>query len=309
MLQEFDIIRRYFQRPQPSPAVLLGSGDDAALLQPPPGRLLAVTTDAQVLGTHFDHNTPAVDVGWKALAVNLSDLAAMGAEPAAFTCALTLPAVDEHWIAGFAAGLYDCATYYGIPLVGGNISRGALSITVQALGWCKPGQVLRRDAARPGDLICVTGTLGDAALALRLGAAADPALRQRLFRPSARMNAGLILCEIARCGIDISDGLVADLGHVLAASGCGARLNVDALPRSPAFQRQCSQEQVLPLLLAGGEDYELCVTMPAAAFETVQSRLDVSLTAVGEIMSGQGLHLRDSRGRPVELSLSGFTHF
>lgn len=309
MLREFELIERYFRRPQPSAQVWLGSGDDAALITPPLDHLLAVTTDAQVLGTHFNDQTPAEAVGWKSLAVNLSDLAAMGAAPAAFTCALTLPTVDESWIAGFAEGLYAAAAHYDIPLVGGNISRGALSITIQAMGWCKPRQILRRDAAQPGDLICVTGTVGDAALALRLGHSADAFLQQRLQRPDARLREGLILREAAGCAIDLSDGLYPDLSHVLRASGCGARLNLNALPQSPSFRAFCPPDQRVDLQLAGGEDYELCVTLPEASIPELRSRLAIPLTVVGKITSEMGFHLHDEQGRPVKWASSGFRHF
>lgn len=316
MASEFDVIRRHFRRPQHSPDVVLGSGDDAALLQPRPDQHLVVTTDAQVEGVHFRAGTAAADVGWKSLAVNLSDLAAMGAEPAAFTCALTLPQVDENWLEDFADGLYALADAAGIALVGGNISRGALSITIAAMGWCAPGQALRRDAGQPGDKLCVTGTLGDAALAYvneaawqLHGNAQQQALLQRLQRPQARWREGRVLAQYARCGIDLSDGLAADVQHLMQASGCGARLQAAHLPASAAFQHLCPPQQRLPLQLAGGEDYELCVALPESAIAPVTAQLDCRFTVIGELTATRQLVVVDAEQTQLPWNSTGFQHF
>ncbi|MGH8529504.1 MAG: thiamine-phosphate kinase [Nevskiales bacterium] len=356
---EFEIIRRYFQRPPKRPDVVLGSGDDAALLQPPPGMLLAATTDTLVAGRHFHDDWPAADIGWRALAVNLSDLAAMGAQPAWFTCALTVPEADEKWLAGFAQGLFELAAQYPLDLVGGNLSCGPLSITIQALGFVAAEKALRRDAARPGDLICVTGTLGDASLALQLldtrppnppstssgqalpqgegeqsfsppraegvsknlppprgeglreGGATDAQLiylTQRLRRPTPRIAAGLALAGVAHAAIDISDGLAADLGHVLAASGVGAEIRTNKLPMSPAFARLAPRASRLPLQLSGGDDYELCICLPQDKLAAVQARLNVPLTVIGAVTATAGLRDLSTPGGQ-RLTPAGYDHF
>ncbi len=341
MPSEFDLIRRYFQRPPLRSDVVLGSGDDAALLQPPAGMLLAATTDTLVSGRHFHEHWPAADIGWRALAVNLSDLAAMGAQPAWFTCALTIPEADENWLAGFASGLFDFAAQHRVDLVGGNLSRGPLSVTIQALGFVKPGQALRRDGAKAGDLVCVTGTLGDAALALKLeggsedtrppplipphkgegnafgppplvgggegegsGAPKDTKyLLRRLRRPTPRIAAGLALAGVAHAAIDISDGLAADLRHILEASGVGAEISSAKLPASPAFSHLAPPASRLALQLAG-DDYELCVCLPRDKLDAAKAGLDCELTVIGEITSQPGL--RDLSGASLT---AGYDHF
>jgi thiamine-monophosphate kinase len=239
-LTEFNLIERYFTRPAaaPDPDVILGIGDDAALVRVPTGMELAVATDTLVEGVHFPPQTAPETIGHKALAVNLSDMAAMGAEPRWATLALTLPQADEDWLTAFSSGFLALAAAEGVQLIGGDTTRGPLSITVQILGLLPSGSALRRSGACAGDLVYVTGTLGDAGLALRMlqhahGSAAVAApLAQRLNQPQPRTQEGLALRGIASAAIDISDGLCADLGHILAASGVGAHINLAALPLS-----------------------------------------------------------------------------
>ncbi|MGD8630613.1 MAG: thiamine-phosphate kinase, partial [Gammaproteobacteria bacterium] len=233
---EFDIIGRYFRRqPVKRKDVLTGIGDDAAVLHLPVDRELLLCIDTLVAGVHFPAGTPAAAIGHKALAVNLSDLAAMGAEAAWATLALTLPEPDPVWLEAFSGGFFALAGRHRVQLVGGDTTRGPLTVTVQAHGFAPQGQALRRTGARPGDRIYVTGTLGDAGLALHLRDAAAAELRVRLDYPEPRLDAGSLLRGLASAVIDISDGLLADLGHLLEDKGLGASLQVDGLPRSRAF--------------------------------------------------------------------------
>lgn len=311
-MDEFSLIRRHFAGLTPaSPDVVLGIGDDCALLQPSPGMQLAVTSDTLVAGRHFPESTAPADIGWKALAVNLSDLAAMGAQPRWFTLALTLPTADPGWLEGFAVGLGELARASGIALVGGDTTRGPLSITITAMGEVAPGQALRRDGARPGDRICVTGTLGDAALALRLlDQPALPAqLRQRLDRPMPRIRAGLALRGLATAALDISDGLAGDLGHILAASGVGAEIDLRALPGSAHFNGLAPVALRAELMLRGGDDYELCLCLPPESVEEAQQRLDVPLTEIGRITVEPGLRSIDGSGSAQPQDACGYRHF
>jgi len=311
-MDEFSLIRRYFAALTPGRAdIALGIGDDCALLQPPPGQQLAVTSDTLIAGRHFPEATAPADIGWKALAVNLSDLAAMGAEPRWFLLALSLPAADEAWLSGFAAGLGELARDSGIALVGGDTTRGPLSITITAMGLVPPGQALRRDGARPGDRICVTGTLGDAALALRRldDAGLPPLLRQRLDRPMPRNAAGIALRGLATAAIDVSDGLAGDLNHILLASGVGAEIELSRLPASAHFNGLAPAAERASLQLQGGDDYELCVCLPADQVEEARRRLDVPLTEIGCIAAEPGLRVLDTNGQPLTFAARGYTHF
>lgn len=316
---EFELIRRYFAGLTPESAdVALGIGDDAALLRVPAGQELAVTTDTLVAGRHFPLSTTPADIGWKALAVNLSDLAAMGAEARWFTLALTLPEPDERWIAGFAEGLRALALLHRLALVGGDTTRGPLSITITAMGLVPAGQGLRRDGAGVGDLVCVTGTLGDAALALSQldqagSGVAAYALRARLDRPSPRLDAGLALRGLATAALDLSDGLAGDLRHILSASGVGAELDPAALPSSAEFAALTaglSAAERFALQAQGGDDYELCVCMPRQHLAAARSRLaPLPLTEIGHITAGQGLRLRYPDGSTKPLLATGYSHF
>ena len=306
-MAEFELIQRYFAGlTPPAGTVRLGIGDDAALLEPPPGHTLVMTLDTLVAGRHFFSDADPEGVGHKSLAVNLSDLAAMGAEPAWALLSLTLPQMDPPWLAAFSRGLGALAHRHGVSLVGGDSCRGPLSIALQLTGLVPAGRALTRGGGRPGDRVFVTGTLGDAALALRLlqaGRSPSPALRRRLERPEPRLAEGQRLRGIASACIDLSDGLVADLGHLCRASGCGARLQAEAIPRSAAVR--AAGDWRLPL--AGGDDYELCFTVPPANLARLQA-LDLELHPIGELVEGEGVEVLDSQGRPLP-HYCGFDHF
>lgn len=318
-MTEFELISRYFAaQPVVRDDVVMGIGDDAAILQPPAGHHLVVTTDTLVEGVHFLPDTDPAALGHKALTVNLSDLAAMGAEPAWFLLNLTLPSVNERWLAGFCEGLFALAPEHNLQLVGGNTTRGPLAIAIEAHGFVPEGEAIRRSGAQPGDSIYVTGTLGDAALALqhRLGqrvlAAHDCAeLLPRLERPSARVREGKLLRRFASSAIDVSDGLLADLGHVLDASGVGALVQRDRVPLSATYSAHLA-EFGWDAALTGGEDYELVFTVSSRSgreFERWQSRFGCSVTCIGEIVSGPGLTVLDSAGNTYQPMRTGHDHF
>ena len=321
MLSEFDLIKHYFQRPRPtSDRTVLGIGDDCALLAPGPGKLLAVSSDMLVEGRHFFAGADPFQLGHKALAVNLSDLAEMGATPLGFTLALALPSADPAWLDGFSRGLFALADAHGCELVGGDTTRGPLNICITIFGELQPGQALRRDAARAGDDIWISGTLGDARLALAglldevtLDAADAALAAPRLHAPAPRVALGRLLAEggLAHAALDISDGLVGDLGHILAASRVGALLDVDALPAGPALARQ-PQDLRRRFSAAGGDDYELCFTAPAAqrdAIVAVGQQCGTAVTRVGRIEAEAGLRLVDGDGAPLAMRLHGWDHF
>lgn len=311
---EFDLIARIRQRAA-AQGPLLGIGDDCALVQSPPGQVLAVTSDTLNVGVHFPHGSAAADIGWKALAVNLSDLAAMGAQPAFCTLALSLPQPDAAWLDGFLDGFLALAGQHGVALAGGDTTRGPLSITVTAHGWVPATQALRRDGARVGDAVWVTGTLGDAAAALaqlEAGGVADPALRERLDRPLPRVAAGLALRDIAHACIDVSDGLLQDLGHVCTASGVAAEIALDALPASTALLARSTAETRHGEQATGGDDYELCFTAAAAqedAIHALAQTLALRITRVGSIVEGTGVQALLADGRVWQPPRSGYAHF
>ena len=312
---EFALIDRYFTRPARRADTVLGVGDDAALLAVPPGHWLVATTDTMVCGTHFLPGDDPAALGHKLLAVNLSDLAAMGADPAWFTLTLTLPTVEPDWLAAFASGLFALADAAGIELVGGDTTRGPLSLTVQALGTVPLTLALRRDGAQPGDGIYVSGTLGDAALALALrldGASVPTALAARLDRPTPRLALGRALRGRASAAIDISDGLIADLGHLCTRSGVGAEIDFAALPRSAAFDAAARGSADADKPLCGGDDYELCFTLPAAqeaGVTALTAAAGCALTRIGRITAEPGVHCLDAAGRLVTPARPGFDHF
>ena len=320
-LTEFSLIERYFSRPavQHDPDVVLGIGDDAALLRVPEGMELAVATDTLVEGVHFLPHTKPEDVGHKALAVNLSDMAAMGAEPRWATLALTLPQADESWLAAFSTGFFALADEYRIQLIGGDTTRGPLSITVQILGLVPAGMALRRSGAHAGDLIYVTGTLGDAGLALRslqlqleLSVEHTAHVMQRLNRPQPRVTEGIALRGIASAAIDISDGLAADLGHILQSSGTGARINLSALPLSDAVAAYVSHSGDWPLPLCAGDDYELCFTVPTQKCSALLDAMKSSPTGcthIGVIEAAPGLRCISASGELITPRAGGYQHF
>jgi thiamine-monophosphate kinase len=315
---EFDLIERFFKHPaRRSP---LGVGDDCALLAPAPGMQLAVTSDMLVEGRHFLSTVDPARLGHKALAVNLSDLAACGAAPLAFTLALSLPQADEAWLAPFARGLLALAGEHGCELVGGDTTRGPLTICITAFGEVPQGQALLRSGARPGDELWASGSVGDSRLALEVfrGRLAVPgtvfdAARTRMEQPQPRVALGLALRGIASAAIDVSDGLLGDLGHVLAASGVGARIDVAAaagLLAAPAGLFDF--EHRLELVLAGGDDYELLFTAPAPSRDAVlaaAAQAGVAVTRIGAIEADAGTRLVDPRGRLLDRRYASFDHF
>lgn len=319
MLSEFDLIKQFFKRDRPGRADL-GIGDDCALLTPTPGRQLAISSDMLVEDRHFFAGADPFMLGHKSLAVNLSDLAAMGARPLGFTLALALPAADPVWLDGFSRGLFALADAHDCELIGGDTTKGPLNICITVFGELAPGHALRRDAARVGDDIWVSGTLGDARLALAgywkefaLPEADHAQAAQRMHMPTPRVALGLALAAqpIALAALDISDGLVGDIGHILTASRVGATLDVDALPAGPVLARQ---EQALRrrFTLAGGDDYELCFTAPTGHRKAVleaERASGTAVTRVGRIDAEAGLRFVDARGSSVDLELSGWDHF
>ena len=326
---EFDLIARYFQRPVASDRIQLGIGDDCAVVQAT--RPLALSIDTLNAGVHFPHSSTPQDIARKAVAVNLSDLAAMGAAPVWAMLALSLPEADEAWLHAFSEALHAALAEHGVALVGGDTTQGSLSISLQVAGelaW--PGH-MRRGGACAGHRIYVTGTLGDAALGLQcaqnpaLARKLDPVQRDfllaRLNRPEARLAFGQQLAAICPCAIDVSDGLLADLGHVLAASGCGARIEIGKLPLSGAarhaFARVSEGRIDWQMVLAHGDDYELCFTLPASresAMRDMARAESLPVHCIGEITGDGGLVLVDENGAPLSLQQlgidrAGFDHF
>ncbi|HTW76000.1 MAG TPA: thiamine-phosphate kinase [Steroidobacteraceae bacterium] len=325
---EAELIRRYFHGlGAPRADVALGIGDDAALLQVPAGSQLVLTTDALAEGAHFLPGAAPRALGHRALAVNLSDIAAMGAEPTWMLLALILPEADEPWLAEFAGGLDALARRHGVALVGGNLCRGPLSITITLAGCVPQGQALRRDGARPGDALYVSGTLGDAAGGRELahGGAPHPELpqprelpepqrqlRQRFECPQPRVALGVALRGLASACIDISDGLCVDATRLLQASGCAGQIDSARLPLSQALRQQFGA-RALPLALGGGEDYELLFSADAArgaAIEQLAARLGVPISRIGAVRSGAGLAVNSSNCDPaVTAAPTAFDHF
>lgn len=317
MPTEFELIARYFARP--APQALLGVGDDAALFRPSCGMALAVSADMLVMGTHFFPETDPRALGHKALAVNLSDMAAMGASPRWVLLSLALPGVDTRWLRRFAGGFFALARRHRVDLVGGDTTRGPLNLSVTILGEVPPHASLRRDAARPGDDVWVSGMLGDAALGVahgkgRVTLAEGEWVRcmRRLERPNPRIELGIALRGVAHAAIDISDGLAADLGHICERSRLGADVYVAQVPRSPLVARLADRRLAHEVLLAGGDDYELCFTAPVRGRGRVQAlgkRLGLPLTRIGTMRRGRGVRLLNADGDAVRIGRHGFDHF
>lgn len=317
-VNEFELINEYFKRAHTdSDEVVVGIGDDAAVIRSINHKDLVVSIDTLVANVHFPLNTSAYDIGWKALAVNLSDMAAMAAQPAWFTLALTLPESSRDWLDAFSHGLFSLAKQFNLPLVGGDTTRGPLSITIQIAGNVATDRALLRSGAQPGDDIYVSGTLGDAALALALlqsGVGTEriaAELLSRLNRPEPRVKLGMALAELAHCAIDISDGLLADLQHMLTAASLGAEIDTRLLPKSTAFNAMSdSIEESLAMQLNGGDDYELCFCVPPEhknKIAMVASECDIPLTRIGKVCISN--MICDSGGTELNPDRLGYQHF
>ena len=329
---EFDVIERYFKRPARKAA--LGVGDDCALIMPTAGMQLAISSDMLVEGRHFLSTVHPSLLGHKALAVNLSDLAASGAEPLAFTLALALPRVDEAWLAGFSEGLFRLADAHGCELIGGDTTQGPLNICITVFGEVPPGDALLRHNAQVGDDIYISGTVGDARLALEvfrgtqsLEANAFEQVRARMEQPTPRVQLGLELRAIANAAIDVSDGLLGDLGHILKRSNVGAEINTDWLQTAGSFSGSLNEHthagispwmaalpfnKRLEFALSGGDDYELCFTAPVNQRELVHAAAwesDTPVTRIGRITEASGLVVLDPQGQPITRRFASFDHF
>ncbi len=327
-MTEFDLIARYFTRPakRADGCVALGVGDDCALINPSPGMQLAISSDMLVVGRHFFSDVSPYSLGHKTLAVNLSDLAACGATPVAFTLALALPSIDEAWLQEFSRGLWALADQYGCELIGGDTTQGPLNICITVFGEVPRGRALLRSGAQVGDDIYVSGTLGDARLALEalqgkleLPPEVLAQARLRLEQPTPRVALGTALRGIATSAIDISDGLAGDLGHILKASGVGAQVDVDITMNLIAARAHIhwskalfDTQKQLQMALSGGDDYELAFTAPPAARQAVQAAAASSrtpVTRIGTIESEPGLRLVDAQGQPIPARFASFDHF
>jgi thiamine-monophosphate kinase len=317
MIGEFEIIERYFKRPDRDPDVLLGIGDDAAVLAAE--GLMAVTVDTLVAGVHFPDGLAPNLLGYRLMAVNLSDLAAMGAVPRWCTLALTLPKPDERWLEGFSRGLFELAERYSVSLVGGDLTRGPLAATLQLMGTVDRGRVLTRGGGKAGDDVYVTGTLGDSAAGIALigervdaapGSAAA-ALKERFYRPVPRVEAGLALRALASAAIDVSDGLLADLGHICERSGCGAVVETESVPVSAELLSTFPPQIALAHALAGGDDYELCFTAPPSRAPQIEAALEgtgVTAKRIGQLVAGRDV-VCTREGEAFTPPARGYSHF
>lgn len=318
-MDEFSLIRRYFNRLPRHASVLLGVGDDGALWRPTPGLDLAIAADMLLAERHFFADEDPAAIGHKALAVNLSDMAAMGAQPRAVTLCLALPHGDAAWLDGFAAGFWELADQYGIDLIGGDTTRGPLTIAIQVWGELLPGTALLRSGARCGDDIWISGRLGGAAVALqhRLGNISVPPsvferCQERLLRPQPRVQLGLQLGAVASAAIDISDGLLSDLGHILQASQCGAEISYSAIALEAGLAELRNQPLVREAVLAGGDDYELCFTAPADKKQVIQQLAEqtgIVLSCIGSIRDEPGIIIKGESGEELHVGRTGYNHF
>lgn len=317
-LGEFELIARYFADLGPlRPGVLQDVGDDCALLALPPGQLLATSIDTMVAGRHFLPEIDPEDLGWRALAAAVSDLAPAGAEPLWFTLALSLPEADPVWLAGFARGLRAGAEAWGLRLVGGDTTSGPLTISLQVMGGVPAGQQIGRAGARPGDLVYLSGCTGEAAAALDLLGKSpvtdtQAQLLSRYLRPEPRLALGRGLRGLATAAVDISDGLLADAGHIAERSGVRLELRSEALPLSPALVAELGAAHALVLALSGGDDYELCFCAPPSAHSEVEAlaqSLGLPITCIGEAVASAGVVCLDASGTPIEAVRTGYEHF
>jgi thiamine-monophosphate kinase len=320
-MREFELIDRYFHAFVDDPTVLLGIGDDGAIVSPHSGKNLVVCVDTLVSGTHYLADTPAEVIAEKALAVNLSDLAAMGAAPKWFTLALSRTAVDEVWLDAFSRGLKMAAEIYQVALIGGDTTSGCDAVTIQVMGEIEPQKALLRSGAKADDMIVVSGQLGGAVAGLsilrnQVKMHDKVAREQCIFRhqqPVPRLALGQALVDLATSAIDISDGLLADLGHILERSQMGATIYADKIPVDPALEQGPWNEQDrLSMALTGGDDYELCFTVPAEKISELVSlaaRLKISLTVIGKINADAGLHVLDQNGQDLQFTSMGWQHF
>lgn len=315
-MNEFELIRQVFvpvAETTGTPAVRLGPGDDCAIQRLPPGTELVFSIDTLVEGVHFPTEYSPRLLGWRSLAVAASDLAAMGADPVCFTLALTLPFSNGAWLKAFALGLSDAAKHFGLALAGGDTTRGPLTLSLQVHGTVPAGQAILRSGARPGDLVGVSGTLGDARAALRWLNESPPsrdvqALLDRYHQPEAKLALGQLLRGKASAAVDVSDGLLADLGHILEASGVGARLIEQAIPRSEAL-KALHGEEALAMALNGGDDYEICFTVAPDRWPSLEGALNSGeLTIIGEVIAESGIWLNDGHHDRTLIS-AGYDHF
>lgn len=321
MTSEFDLIREYFTKPIQH--TVLSIGDDAALISVGQGMELAISADMLVAGTHFFHDADAYQLGWKSLAVNVSDMAAVGANPKWATLAIALPHADKHWLAEFSRGFFTCAKTFNIDLIGGDTTRGPLTISVQIMGEVAQKQAIKRSGAKADDDIWVSGTLGDAALALAhlQGKLHDKLplddgyieyCLHALHAPKPRVELGLALRNIATSAIDISDGLLSDLGHILKASLLGAEIHLNQLPTSAFISQHLHEKHIQQYVLAGGDDYELCFTAPTGAKEQINSlsdQLKLTLTNIGNITTTPKLDVYDASHQLIPFNTTGYDHF
>lgn len=315
-MDEFQIIKQYFSHGTDSSHIPVSVGDDCAVINVPAGSQLVFSLDTLVAGVHFLADADPAEIASRALRVNLSDLAAMGADPLCFTLGLTLPDFDADWLEGFSKGLRETAEEFECPLVGGDTTRGPLTISIQAQGTAPTGGALLRRGAQVGDLVCISGPLGDGAAALATLSGELPVdaedlayLNDRFYRPMPQLSLGKKLRGIAAAAIDVSDGLLADLGHICQSSGVGADIDIDRIPVSSAVLKNSPQEQWLPWVLGGGDDYQLCFTVPEEKTQALYGLMgadEFDISIIGTIVEGEGIR---SRHDGALLAASGYQHF
>ena len=318
---EFDVIKKYFTFDNPRNDVMLAGGDDCAIVEAPDNKQLLITTDTLISGVHFPKATSPEDIAYKSLMVNLSDLAAMGAIPAWLTLAISLPTIDEKWLSAFSNQFSSVLSEFNISLIGGDTTKGPLSITIQAMGFADKEKILRRNQAKPEDKIFVTGDLGDAAIGLQVlakGITDEKLLPciNRLNRPEAHIKFAEELFQYSKCAIDISDGLIADLNHVLTASQCGAVVRLTQIPVSSAaqayFEKYHDNKTDWSMLLTKGDDYELCFTVNSDHYDAVfalAKKYQLKVSCIGAITKSRGMRCLDANGEHVMFSSRGFNHF